>query len=47
MEGDGPLTATRTWTTGAELATGVATTKAKGGKAKPLEEFVVVTFPAA
>ncbi len=37
VEGDGPLTATRTWTTGAELATGVATTKAKGGKAKPLE----------
>ncbi len=37
VEGDGPLTATRTWAAGAELATGVAVTKAKGGKAKPLE----------
>jgi hypothetical protein len=37
VEGDGPLTATRTWPAGAELGTGEAVTRAKGGKPRPLE----------
>jgi hypothetical protein len=39
VEGQGPLTAARTWTADAELDRSVATARAKGGKAMPLESL--------